>query len=103
MEQAQAVSAALEHLHQASQGMGVQGIHGMGMQLPPGHSLHEQAMQLPLQHQVGVSGLAPQQLLGAGLCSIILFVCMRKMCAAGPDRFHLCGCPSFALWCTDVE
>ena len=53
VEQAQAVSAALEQLHQASQAMGVQGIHGMGMQLPPGHTQHEQAMQLPLQHQVG--------------------------------------------------
>ena len=57
VEQAQAVSAALEQLHQASQAMGVQGIHGMGMQLPPGHTQHEQAMQLPLQHQVGSGGI----------------------------------------------
>ena len=66
MEQAQAVSAALEQLHQASQAMGVQGIHGMGMPLPPGHTQHEQAMQLPLQHQVGCSGLASGELQGCG-------------------------------------
>eukprot|EP00891_Asterochloris_glomerata_P004821 jgi/Astpho2/4821/Aster-07521 len=59
VEQAQAVSAALEQLHQASQAMGVQGIHGMGMPLPPGHTQHEQAMQLPLQHQ-GQLGDMPQ-------------------------------------------
>ena len=69
VEQAQAVSAALEQLHQASQAMGMQGIHGMGMALPPGHSQHEQAMQLPLQHQVGsgVSGRASGELQGSGM------------------------------------
>lgn len=97
MEQAQAVSAALEQLHQASQAMGVQGIHGMGMPLPPGHTQHEQAMQLPLQHQVGCSGLASGELQG---CGYRMSRCphLHQICAAAPDEFDLRGCPKvFAL------